>query len=189
MFQDKDDPSRASPRETCSGWGSSQTPTANSSSQSCWDGVINEPAVCPPRTQPRHTAQSGRTQTLVQRFRAIQVVSRGGQQPPHTCPPREGQTQGFSPTAPQQVFNLHPFSSRCRGPGDDFYGGQAFKCSYRRDGECLSQLAVLCGSRQGDLPAFLMASLLCDSVEHSPALNGTGALWVQQRRLDPALDA
>lgn len=106
MFQDKDDPSRASPRETCSGWGSYQTPMDDSNSQSCWDGVINESAIRPPRTRAGYPAQSGRTQTLVQRFRAIQVVSRGGQQLPHAClPPVRESPRSFLSQLPSKCLS------------------------------------------------------------------------------------
>lgn len=189
MFQDKDGPSRASPRETCGDQGSYQTPTDHSSSQSCWDGVINEPAGCAPRTRPHHTAQSSRTQTLAQRSGPFRLCPEEGSSHHTRGFPMRERLGGFLPQLPSKCLTLLSFSSRCRGPGDDFYGGQALKRSYRRDGECLSQLAMLCGSRHGDLPDFLMASLPFDSVEHSPALNGTGALWLQQRRLDPALNA
>lgn len=51
VCQDKGGSSTVSPKETCSSWGSFQTAVDNSS-QSCWDGGIQERAVCPPRTPP-----------------------------------------------------------------------------------------------------------------------------------------
>lgn len=126
VCQDKGGPSTVSPKETCSSWGSFQTAVDNTvPSPAGMEGYRSGLSVPP---GPLHV-QSSRTLIPAQHFRATWVVFTEWQQLLHVCI-HEGQSQELPPTAPEQVFHLQPVCSHCRGPGDDFYGGQALECSY-----------------------------------------------------------
>lgn len=134
--------STASPKETCSSWGSFQTPGDNTVAVLLgWrdTGVgclsLQNPSMCSPAVPKLLHSISGPLGLFTERQQLLL-----------TCI-HEKQSQKLPPTAPEQVFHLQPVCSHCRGPGDDFYGGQALQCSYCRDGEALSQLEMLCSSQ------------------------------------------
>lgn len=126
-----------SPKETCSSWGSFQTPVDTILLGWRDTGVgclsLQDPSTCSPACTAKTPAQPLGLFTEEQQLLLVSI--------------REGQSQKLPPPAPEQLFHLQPVCSHCRGPGDDFYGGQALQCSYCRDGETLSQLEMLCSSQ------------------------------------------